>query len=933
VIVQVSDGAWSTTQAISVSVDPLNEGAPVITSDGGGSTAAMAVAETSTAVTTVVARDVDQPVQALTYALAGGADQALFVIDGATGVLSFAAAPVYESPADAGADNVYDVTVQVSDGSLVDTQAIQVRVTPVNDSVPVIVSDGGGAGASISVAENTTAVTTVVASDADLPVQTLTYSISGGADAARFILDSGTGALKFASAPDYESPVDANADNVYDVIVQASDGSLSTTQAISVSVNPVNDGSPGITSNGGGATASIGLAEGSSAVTTVAATDPDLPAQMLSFAIVGGADAGHFSIDAVTGVLTFAGAPDFELPADAGAENTYDVTVQVSDGLSVDQQAIRVTVSNIDDSAPVLTANRLDISEGGSAAPSIAAADSDSPASALTFSVTGASGGRFELTSAPGVAVTTFNQADLDAGRLRFVSDGSEAAPAYQLSVSDGLITSAPSAASVNFTPVNDAPVITSDGGAATATLAVTENSRNVTSVTATDAESASVLRFAITSGADASCFVIDPVSGVLQFAADPNHEQPADANGDNRYEVTVSVSDGSLIAQQALTVDVGNLNEAPVFVSNALLLSKDGATLVLLGTDPESAASALSYQASNLVGGRFERIAAPGVAITNFGQAEVSAGAVRFVTDGSGATPGYALRLSDGVSSVISAAPDVTFVATLDPPVPATNPAVSTPLPPEVPTPPAVVAAAPVAAPPAPVAVAVAPSPVPTDPFGEAPAQDYEPTRAATLSAAIVSSGAATPSAALRDPSVTGVETLVRFALLSEGSDDADSAGLPTIDLASALRERLLGQELDQLRDAAESLQRQSKEAIAASAMLSAGLSVGYVLWLARGGVLVASLMSALPAWAMVDPLPVLAQLKRGDDEPDDGTGDADNADDPLEKLFSKAREVVARGAAAVPPAPRIGTAGSGPSAAAVATADISPAMTETTA
>ena len=74
-------------------------------------------------------------------------------------------------------------------------QAIAVTVTPVNDNAPVITCNGGGATASVNVAENTTAVTTVTATDADLPAQTLTYSITGGADAAQFTIDATTGAL------------------------------------------------------------------------------------------------------------------------------------------------------------------------------------------------------------------------------------------------------------------------------------------------------------------------------------------------------------------------------------------------------------------------------------------------------------------------------------------------------------------------------------------------------------------------------------------------------------------------------------------------------------------------------------------------------------------------------------------------------------------
>ena len=51
---------------------------------------------------------------------------------------------------------------------------------------PVITSNGGGDTAAIAVAENATAVTTVTATDADLG-DSLTYAISGGADAARFL--------------------------------------------------------------------------------------------------------------------------------------------------------------------------------------------------------------------------------------------------------------------------------------------------------------------------------------------------------------------------------------------------------------------------------------------------------------------------------------------------------------------------------------------------------------------------------------------------------------------------------------------------------------------------------------------------------------------------------------------------------------------------
>jgi hypothetical protein len=89
------------------------------------------------------------------------------------------------------------------------------------------------------VAENQTAVTTVTATDANT-TDTLTYSITGGADAAKFAINASTGVLTFVAAPDYEAPTDVGADNVYDVQVTVSDGQGGTdVQDIAVTVTDV----------------------------------------------------------------------------------------------------------------------------------------------------------------------------------------------------------------------------------------------------------------------------------------------------------------------------------------------------------------------------------------------------------------------------------------------------------------------------------------------------------------------------------------------------------------------------------------------------------------------------------------------------------------------------------------------------------------------
>ena len=171
---------------------------------------------------------------------------------------------LWTPPANANGNAVSSFTFQVVDngaGQNVDPtpNTITFKILPVNDA-PVITSDAGGATAAVNVVEGTTAVTTVTLTDADVG-DTHVYSIFGGADAAKFTIDAATGALSFVTAPDYEAFADAGANNVYDVIVKATDQNgvpLFDTQAIAVTVtnDPADDATnhaPVITSNGGAA--------------------------------------------------------------------------------------------------------------------------------------------------------------------------------------------------------------------------------------------------------------------------------------------------------------------------------------------------------------------------------------------------------------------------------------------------------------------------------------------------------------------------------------------------------------------------------------------------------------------------------------------------------------------------------------------------------
>lgn len=393
--VEVTDGNMgSATQSIAITVaDVFENAAPVI-----DSSATAMVPENQTAAIDVDASDANN--DTLTYAIIGGADAGLFSIDSASGVVTFDAAPDFEAPGDNGGDNVYNFTVEVTDGNMGSaTQQVTVSVTDVRDTNedPVITS-----AATASVQENQTAAIDVTATDADN--DTLTYAITGGADAAAFAIDSASGVVTFLSAPDFEVPGDDGDDNVYNLQVTVTDGNEgSAVQDIAITVTDVRDTNedPLITS---GAAASV--QENQTAAISVVATDPDNDPLMFG---LSGVDAALFAVSN-TGVVTFRNAPDFEMPGDDGGDNIYNFTVTVEDNFGGSTtQDIAVTVLDVDDTNadPVITsADSASVEENQTSALTATATDADNDP--ISWFLAGGDSALFSISE---TGVVTFNAA------------------------------------------------------------------------------------------------------------------------------------------------------------------------------------------------------------------------------------------------------------------------------------------------------------------------------------------------------------------------------------------------------------------------------------------------------------------------------------------------------------------------------------------
>ena len=550
VTVTATDGFNTTSQAISVTVADISDSPPTFTSSG-----SFTANENQTAIGTVVASDPDGDTVA--YSLSG-TDADSLEINSSTGVLTFKIAPDYETKSS------YSAEAIASDGTNASAQTISITIVNVNEFTPTFTSSS-----SFTVAENQTTGPTITASDGD--GDTLTYSISGGADASSFEINSSSGAITFKTAPDYETK------SSYQLSVRASDGTNIAAQDITVNIGNLNEHAPSLSLN-----SPVSVNEGSTAVTTATATDADGD-ETITFSIF---DTGNsctdndlFSIGESTGVITFKSAPDYENPADSDADNEYALCIKASDnggaaGTYFEETSrggaatLIVNVQDLDDTSPVFTSSgTFSVDENQTSIGTVTATDEDSDT--LTYSI---SDGDTELSINSSSGVLIFNSAPNYEVKPRYPPTGSSG-EAYEVTVSDGT-NSTTQEIVININDVNDAPTFTSDSS-----FSIQENTTSaIGSVVASDEDSDDIT-FSI-SGSEINI----SSDGLLTFETAPDYETKTS------YSATVSISDGTDTATQDITVNITDENERPTFTSSSTFSAAENQTSIgtVTATDPE---------------------------------------------------------------------------------------------------------------------------------------------------------------------------------------------------------------------------------------------------------------------------------------------------------------------------------------------------------
>ena len=307
---------------------------------------------------TATATDTDAG-DTLTFNLETGAPSGAS-IDPTTGVFSW-------TPTEDQGPGSFDVTVRVTDDgspNRFDEETITITVNEVNVA-PVL-----GAIGDRTVQENTELSFTATATDADLPANTLTFSLDAGAPAGATI-DPTTGVFSW-------TPTETQ-DGDHTVTVRVTDDGtpvLDDFETFTINVGQDPNQNPVL-----GAIGDQTVDEETELSFTATATDADLPANTLTFSLDAGAPAGA-TIDPTTGVFSWT-------PTET-QDGDHTVTVRVTDDGTPtldDSETFTITVNEVN-VAPVLGAiGNQTVQENTELSFTATATDADLPANTLTFSL------------------------------------------------------------------------------------------------------------------------------------------------------------------------------------------------------------------------------------------------------------------------------------------------------------------------------------------------------------------------------------------------------------------------------------------------------------------------------------------------------------------------------------------------------------------
>ena len=342
VTIEVSDGNASDILNIYVEIeDVLENEAPIFQNDGN-----LSVNENQIFIFDFNATDPNG--DSLSYSILYGDDANALDLNESTGILSFLSPPDFENPDDNNTDNIYEATVQVSDGNATDILNLYLHVQDVFENTApsdlnatnLIVNEERPAG---------TFVGQFIGID-DNPNAVLSYMLASGTGDTHnglFSLQS-NGVLRTAAVLDYEANASLN------IRVRVRDEwnpaqILSLEKQFTVVVRDVNESIPNQSPVFSHSVQYHSIQENTVFVTELNASDPD--GDFLSYSILNVGDVNAFSVNISSGELSFISPPDYENPNDSNLDNVYQLIVQATDGENNATMNLNVEVLDVSENA------------------------------------------------------------------------------------------------------------------------------------------------------------------------------------------------------------------------------------------------------------------------------------------------------------------------------------------------------------------------------------------------------------------------------------------------------------------------------------------------------------------------------------------------------------------------------------------------------
>ena len=550
-VVVSDDGApnLADSETITVTVNEVNI-APVLDPVGN-----QAVDEQVLLAFTATASDVDLPANTLTFTLEGAPPAGAAITVG--GVFTW-------TPTEGQGPGVYLITVRVTDNgvpNLFDEETITVTVNEINIA-PVLDPVGDQA-----IDEETLLTFTATAGDVDLPANGLTFTLEG-APPVGAVINPVTGVFTW-------TPTEGQGPGVYPITVRVTDdgsGLLWDEETITVTVTEVNI-APVLDPVGDQT-----VDEETLLTFTATGSDVDVPANTLTFTMVGAPPAGAL-VDPVTGVLTWT-------PTEGQGPGVYPITVRVTDdGVPnlFDEETITVTVGEVNITPILDPVGDQAIDEQALLTFTATASDVDVPANTLTFTIVGARPAGAVIDPVTGVFTWTPTEAqgpDTYTITIRVTDDGT------------GLLFDSETI-TVTVSEVDTTPTLDAVGD-----HTVDEQTLLSFTATASDADIPDSLTFGLV-GAPAGA-VIDPATGEFAWT-------PTEAQGPGAYVFDVVVTDTmALLAAETITITVNEVNTAPVLDDPSDQVHSIGADVALTVTasDVDEPANSLTFTATDLPDG-----------------------------------------------------------------------------------------------------------------------------------------------------------------------------------------------------------------------------------------------------------------------------------------------------------------------------------------